>query len=535
MSQGNLALPIVGVYGGLAAAQDINAAVQALLTENSGNSAPANNGASGGSPVLGQHWIDTSSSQYKNRRVYDGTSWLALGSIDVTNHLWLPPVGGGVATIASAATVDLGSTPEATITISGTTTITSFGTSAPLGVMKWLKFSGALQITYNASTMVLLTGATLTTAAGDMAAMRRTSTGWEMISYSRANGQPLANNPIVSLDNLSHLAAGQNWSGTAGQIVEFKTNFAEMFAITAGAGGTGDAVWKLSREASGDEAGLQLYIGSSLLSKIGQVGNSDVLASISKDGGASLTTFLQAFAADAAVYLPLLRYFNTKWLDLGTAVSGTVTFDRSAGQAQRVQIGGNVTLAFSNFPAAGTRGDIEIEIVNGNSSTLTWPAAMRFIKADGTTSTTPFRTLQTTGSDFMKVWSRDGGTTIYAYLYGDGSAPLTSPGFLGTPTAPTPGTSDSSTRIATTQYVQNVVGIGAGGLNAYALMTNNSGVDFGQGANIAGGNLRFASMVISSGGSAGIGVGGTPSGTWQCMSYNLFKSQNSMALAQRVA
>ena len=69
-------------------------------------------------------------------------------------------------TIASAATTDLGASDETIQTISGTTTITSFGTVSA-GIWKLVTFSGALTLTHNATSLILLTGANRTTVAGD--------------------------------------------------------------------------------------------------------------------------------------------------------------------------------------------------------------------------------------------------------------------------------------------------------------------------------------------------------------------------------
>src|ERR1700741_1448268 len=57
-------------------------------------------------------------------------------------------------TIASAATANLGSSDSPCITIPGTTTITSFGASAPEGAVKFVTFEGALTLTYNGTSLI---------------------------------------------------------------------------------------------------------------------------------------------------------------------------------------------------------------------------------------------------------------------------------------------------------------------------------------------------------------------------------------------
>lgn len=112
-----------------------------------------------------------------------------------------------------------------------------------------------------------------------------------------------------------------------------------------------------------------------------------------------------------------------KWLDKGTVSAGTATFDYTAGSAQRVQVGGNITLAISNWPPTGNLGELLIELVNGGSATVTMPT-VNWILPDGT-STTVFADylaaigragLQASGSDWPFIWTRDAGTTLWGKL-----------------------------------------------------------------------------------------------------------------------
>lgn len=94
--------------------------------------------------------------------------------------------------IASAATTDLGSAASAFIQITGTTSITSFGVNykGP----KFIRFAGAVTLTYNASSLILPGGANITTAAGDTCivvpkATSGTPDGWTVVAYQQANNQ----------------------------------------------------------------------------------------------------------------------------------------------------------------------------------------------------------------------------------------------------------------------------------------------------------------------------------------------------------
>lgn len=100
------------------------------------------------------------------------------------------------ASVASAATTDLGAVTSDKCNITGTTTITSFGTIAA-GVRKWIKFAAALTLTHNATSLILPSGANITTAAGDTAiAVSEGSGNWRVIDYTKASGLPVKHDTI---------------------------------------------------------------------------------------------------------------------------------------------------------------------------------------------------------------------------------------------------------------------------------------------------------------------------------------------------
>lgn len=94
-----------------------------------------------------------------------------------------------IVTLASASTVAIGAASANTISISGTTTITAFDTIAA-GAVRHLAFTGALTLTYNATSMILPSAASITTAAGDTADFVSLGSGnWRCFNYTKANGQ----------------------------------------------------------------------------------------------------------------------------------------------------------------------------------------------------------------------------------------------------------------------------------------------------------------------------------------------------------
>lgn len=88
--------------------------------------------------------------------------------------------------IASAGTTNLALATGWSVDITGTTTITAFGT-VDAGQVFLLTFTGVLTLTHNATSLILPGGASFTTAAGDVAIMKSLGSGnWRCLSYQRA-------------------------------------------------------------------------------------------------------------------------------------------------------------------------------------------------------------------------------------------------------------------------------------------------------------------------------------------------------------
>jgi len=100
---------------------------------------------------------------------------------------------GVIADIASASTVDIGGQLTSFLNVTGTTTITSFGTN--YNGPRYLKFAGALTLTHSSS-LVLPASTNITTAAGDVAIVMPISGGWQVAAYQRAAGLPVFPGPL---------------------------------------------------------------------------------------------------------------------------------------------------------------------------------------------------------------------------------------------------------------------------------------------------------------------------------------------------
>lgn len=137
-------------------------------------------------------WVADEDSDF----VFNGTNWIA----DATGpfqggNLTLALNEAKFADIASAATTDIGAAAGNFGHITGTTTITALGT-AQAGTRRKTVFDGILTLTHNATSMILITGANITTAAGDVAEWESEGSGnWRMTDYSRKDGTSLGGAP----------------------------------------------------------------------------------------------------------------------------------------------------------------------------------------------------------------------------------------------------------------------------------------------------------------------------------------------------
>lgn len=108
-------------------------------------------------------------------------------------------LGGGLndasyVTVASASTCDIGAAASSNVAISGTTTITSFGT-ANAGITRRCRATGAFLITYNGTSLITCNAKNIVTKSDDCFEMTSLGSGnWKMTSFTPADGRILANN-----------------------------------------------------------------------------------------------------------------------------------------------------------------------------------------------------------------------------------------------------------------------------------------------------------------------------------------------------
>ena len=169
------------------------------------------------------------------------------------------------ADLASAATTNLAQLIGNSVTITGTTTITSFG-SVDAGARRMVTFAGVLTLTYNATSLILPTGANITTAAGDTCiAISLGSGNWIVFNYNRASGEALSapiniHSIVKENTTISHTGTTTEtlkWS----QLVAGGTFAAEdvfEFSMFMGGNGSGNKTYRLYANTASTLAGATL-------------------------------------------------------------------------------------------------------------------------------------------------------------------------------------------------------------------------------------------------------------------------------------
>lgn len=112
-------------------------------------------------------------------------SQLTLAEFDANSK----EIGYLGADIASATTTDLNNVAGNQCNVTGTVTITGFGTAAPAGTMRWVRFAGALILTHHATNLILPWKVNFTTRGADVLLMRKEGAagadGWRCLAWAR--------------------------------------------------------------------------------------------------------------------------------------------------------------------------------------------------------------------------------------------------------------------------------------------------------------------------------------------------------------
>lgn len=120
--------------------------------------------------------------------------------------------------VASATTCDIGAALTARVRITGTTTITSFGSD--INTLRYVTFAGILTLTHNATSLILPGGNNITTADKDNAIFASDASGyWRCLVYWRYT--PTSGTALLKGDNLgwmANAAAGTDYVAPGGAL-----------------------------------------------------------------------------------------------------------------------------------------------------------------------------------------------------------------------------------------------------------------------------------------------------------------------------
>lgn len=245
---------------------------------------------------------------------------VAVGGVKVAEFDSTGMVEGAWTDTASATTVDLGAVGSRNVRVTGTTTITSFGTVAT-GTYRRLRFAGVLTLTHNGTSLILPGAANITTAAGDTAEMVSLGAGnWVCVDYQRASGLPIVFAVGTGLSGTGTVAdpvvstgptLGTSQASTSGTAIDFTSIPSGVKTIRVGLVGV----------STNGTAQIRIQIGAGSVTSTGYLGAVDASTAAGTVVAATFTAGLAlsrtATSASAAVVhgiATLMHMGSNQWV-----------------------------------------------------------------------------------------------------------------------------------------------------------------------------------------------------------------------------
>ncbi len=216
--------------------------------------------------------------------------------------------------IASATTTAISAADSDFVTVTGTTTITSFGTPGSFARKHiWVVFSGALTLTHNATSLILPGGASITTAAGDVAeCVHISGTNWRVVTYQKASGAPILSAGIT---------IGTVVNTTSGTAIDFTGIPSTAKQIVISFDGVSTATNSNFYLQIGDSGGIETSSYKSTGSLIGGASAS----SNADTGGFYFNSNNSSFGYSGLYILSLLDSSTNTWSAFGYVISDAPT------------------------------------------------------------------------------------------------------------------------------------------------------------------------------------------------------------------
>lgn len=312
----------------------------------------------------------------------------ALYAIQVTHNN--TPV-----TLASASTVNIGGAASDNIIISGTTTITAFD-NVNNGVKRWVRFSGALTLTHNVTSLILPGTANILTAANDTAEFISLGGGnWQCIRYTKAATAPSSGSggtawakktsayTAVDKDGVMADTSGGAWTlklpatPTAGMQVYVVDNGGTWATNNLTVDPQGATI---ASQAAG--ATLVMDVKGAYVAFVHDGTNWDVYSlansvpvipsGVLKGSGGAIaaavagTDYVTPTGSETLTNKTFIKYTETVYT---LATSGSINLDPTNGSVQSCTAAGIITFV----DALSTGQSVVLMLANGSSYTITWP------------------------------------------------------------------------------------------------------------------------------------------------------------------
>ena len=251
--------------------------------------------------------------------------------------------------IASATTTDIGAATGNYVHVTGTTTITGLGT-VQAGTRRIVKFTGALTLTHNATSLILPGGANITTVNGDVATFVSLGSGnWICVQYTCATVTGTGSDVKATSPTFVTPALGTPASGTL-------TNCTGL-PISTGVSG----------------------LGSNVATALGTMSSSNMRSAITDETGTGLIV-----TNDKPTFLGTIQTITAM---------GAQAVDGSLGNMFTRTLAASETFTQSNC-STGQNFTVTVKQGSGTSYTVTWWSGITWITSGGTA---PVQTTTTNG------------------------------------------------------------------------------------------------------------------------------------------